>query len=100
MGFCKSLILNPVAPEVMNPYAVKQRYGDRLTIWGAVGTQSVLPHGTPADVRETVREYCKVLGKGGGFVIGPSHAIKEDVPWCNLEAFDRAVEEFGVYEGE
>jgi uroporphyrinogen decarboxylase len=91
-------ILNPVQPEAMNPYAVKQRYGDQLTLWGVVGTQTVLPRGTPAEVRQTVREYCEILGKGGGFVIGPSHAIKEDVPWCNLEAFYRAVEEFGVYE--
>lgn len=88
-------ILNPVQPEAIDPFEVKKRYGGRLTIWGGVGTQSVLPHGSPEDVRRTVLEYCKVLGTGGGFVIGPTHAIKEDVPWANIEAFYRAVEEFG-----
>jgi uroporphyrinogen decarboxylase len=90
-------ILNPIQPEAMDPFEVKRRYGKRITLWGTIGTQTVLPHFSPEEVRRTVKEYCSVLGKGGGFIIGPSHAIKEDVPWSNIEAFYRAVEEFGVY---
>ncbi len=89
-------ILNPVQPEVMDPFEVKRRYGERVTLWGTIGTQSVFPFFTPQEVRRTVKEYCAALGKGGGYVIGPTHAIKEDVPWANIEAFYHAVEEFGV----
>ncbi|HEY3378347.1 MAG TPA: uroporphyrinogen decarboxylase family protein [Armatimonadota bacterium] len=90
-------ILNPVQPEAMDPFEVKRRYGDRLTLWGTIGTQTVLPFYTPEDVRRTVKEYCAVLGKGGGYIIGPTHSLERDVPWENIEAFYRAVEEYGVY---
>jgi len=90
-------ILNPVQPEALDPFEVKRRYGDRLSLWGAVGTQTVFPFYTPEEVRCTVRQYCSALGEGGGYVIGPTHSLERDVPWENIEAFYRAVEEFGVY---
>ena len=51
-----------------------------------------LAHETP----EVIDEYCSVLGRGGGCVIGPTHSIAKDVPWKNIVAFYRAVEEYGV----
>jgi len=90
-------ILNPVQPEAIDPCMVKRRYGDRLTLWGTIGTQSLLPFSTPKEIRRTVREYCSTLGRGGGYVIGPSHSIEADVPWANIEALYQAIEEYGVY---
>lgn len=90
-------ILNPVQPEAINPFEVKKRYGTRLALWGTIGTQTVLPFYTPEEIRSTVKEYCQVLGKGGGYVIAPTHSIERDVTWENIEAFYRAVEEYGVY---
>jgi len=66
-------------------------------LWGTVGTQTVFPFYTPEEVRCTVREYCEVLGKGGGYVIAPTHSIEKDVTWENLVAFYRAVEESVKY---
>ena len=88
-------ILNPIQPEVMDPFHIKRAFGDRITLWGTVGTQSTLPFGTPKEVCEVVRNYCKTLGQGGGYVIAPTHAIKEDVPWENIRAFYEAVETYG-----
>ena len=62
-----------------------------LTLWGAVGTQTTLPYGTPTEVRSVVREYMRRLAPGGGYVIGPSHSINRDVPWANVLAFYEAV---------
>jgi uroporphyrinogen decarboxylase len=90
-------ILNPVQPEAMDPFEVKKRYGERLTLWGTIGTQTVFPFYTPEKVRQTVKEYCAALGKGGGYVIGPTHSIEKDVPWANIVAFYEAVEEYGSY---
>ena len=50
-------ILNPVQCSAagMDPDHLKKRYGGRLVFWGgAVDTQSVLPFGTPEQVREQV----------------------------------------------
>lgn len=90
-------ILNPIQPECMDPAEIKQHYGDRLSLWGTVGTQTILPHGTPAEVRNTVREYMRRLAPGGGYVIGPSHSINRDVPWENILAFYEGVREYGSY---
>jgi uroporphyrinogen decarboxylase len=87
-------ILNPVQPEAMDPVEVKKRYGDKLTLWGCVGVQHLFPFGTPAEMDATVRDYCRILGKGGGFVIGPTHSIERDVPWENIVAFYNAVEKY------
>ena len=86
-------ILNPIQPEAMDPFAVKRSYGSRLTLWGTIGTHTQLPIYSPAEVRRVVRQHCAGLGKGGGFVISPTHSIERDVPWENIEAFYRAVEE-------
>ena len=88
-------ILNPVQPECMDPFEIKQRYGDRLTLWGTIGTQSLLPFGTPAQIRRTVRDYIRILGADGGYVIGPTHSINRDVSRENIIAFYEAVQEFG-----
>ncbi|MBN2132704.1 MAG: hypothetical protein JW741_24600 [Sedimentisphaerales bacterium] len=90
-------ILNPIQPECMDPFEIKQRYGDRLTLWGTVGTQTTLPRGTPGEVQSVVREYMRRLAPGGGYVIGPSHSINRDVPWENILAFYEAVAEYGQY---
>ena len=80
-------ILNPVQPECMDPVAIKQEYGDKLAFWGAVGTQTTMPYGTPAEVRECVRHLFETVGKGGGFLCAPSHVLEPEVPWENIEAF-------------
>jgi uroporphyrinogen decarboxylase len=90
-------ILNPIQPECMDPFEIKARYGDRLTLWGTVGTQTTLPRGTPAEVRNVVREYMRRLAPGGGYVIGPSHSVNRDVPWENIVAFYEAVRDYGEY---
>ena len=90
-------VLNPVQPECMDAAQIKLEFGDRLAFWGAVGTQSTMPFGTPDDVRRVVKERIETVGKGGGFLISTTHTLEPDVPWPNLLAFIEAVEEFGGY---
>ncbi|NLF02928.1 MAG: hypothetical protein GX601_18345, partial [Anaerolineales bacterium] len=91
-------ILNPVQPECIDPVMVKQRYGDRLALWGTIGIQTTLPFGTPNDVRQEVRTRIETLGANGGLVLGPTHVVEADVPWYNLVALYEAIEEYGTYE--
>jgi uroporphyrinogen decarboxylase len=79
-------VLNPVQPECNDLRLIKQKYGDRLAFWGGIGVQSVMPHGTPADVRRAVRETSELLGAGGGFLLAPAHILDPSVPWENVEA--------------
>jgi uroporphyrinogen decarboxylase len=53
--------------------------------------QTTLPFGTVEDVRQEVEELISVLGEGGGYILGPSHAIQAGTPPENIVAmFDAA----------
>ncbi len=89
-------ILNPLQPEAMDIFAIKQRLGDHLAFWGGIGTQKLLPHGTPQEVRETVRRTIeRMSANGGGYLCSPAHMIRPEVPWANVMAFVETVKEFG-----
>lgn len=87
-------ILNPVQPECMDFADVHARFGDRLSFWGTIGTQTTLPFGTPAEVRANVERNLRLCGARGGIVIGPTHLIEPEVPWANLLAMKEACEQF------
>jgi uroporphyrinogen decarboxylase len=88
-------VLNPVQPECLDVVALQREYGDRLAFWGTIGTQTVMPWGTPDDVRRTVREMIELFGPG--LVIAPTHVLEPEVPWENVLALFEAVEEYGRY---
>lgn len=92
--------LNPVQTSAaeMDPAALKQKYGDRVTFWGGgIDTQHVLPFGTPAEVRDMVHDRMRVFGQGGGFVFNTVHNVQAGVPAENLVALYEAVNEFRDY---
>jgi uroporphyrinogen decarboxylase len=76
----------------MDPATLKETYGDRLCFAGGVSVQTTLPFGTPDDVRRETAALIKVLGKDGGYILGPSHAIQAGTPPENILAmFDTAL---------
>ena len=89
-------ILNPVQFNAagMDPQGLKDNFGDRITFWGGgVDTQKVLPYGTPAEVRAQVLDQYRILGAGGGMVLGSVHNVQADVPVENLVAMIDAIHE-------
>jgi len=90
--------INPVqVSAIPDPAELKAKYGDKLSFWGAIDTQHVLPHGTPEDVREEVKLRIRQLGRGGGYVAASVHNLNPDVPPQNIIAMSQAVREFGKY---
>lgn len=76
----------------MDPRLLKQRHGDLLCFEGGVSVQTTLPFGTPDDVRQEVEILISTLGKSGGYILGPSHAIQAGTPPENILAmFDTAL---------
>ena len=91
-------VLNPVQVAAFDdPAGVKVKYGDRLTFWGGIDTQKVLPKGTPREVREEVKLRIRQFGAGGGFVAAAVHNMQPDIPPENVLAMSKAVKELGVY---
>lgn len=88
-------LLNPVhvaAKDMGDTARLKREFGDRLCFNGAIDTQTVLPHGTPEEVRAEVRRRIKDLAPGGGYILSAVHCLQPDVPPENICAmFDEAV---------
>jgi len=77
--------------EGNDPAELKKNYGKDISFFGAINCQKTLPFGSTEDVRKEVRERFRVLGKGGGYIVGPDHSIQKNMPWQNIEAlFDEA----------
>lgn len=85
-------VLDPIQPvgPGMRPEGLKAEFGDRLCFHGGIDMQDLLPKGSPAQVEAEVRRYCKVLGAGGGYILGPAHLFQPDVPPENILAVYRA----------
>ncbi|HUT51765.1 MAG TPA: uroporphyrinogen decarboxylase family protein [bacterium] len=86
--------VNPVqiSCKGMDPRALKDKYGDRLTLWGGgCDTHAVLPGGDPAAVRAHVKKQVEILAPGGGFVFQQVHNIMSEVQPANIIAMFEAV---------
>ena len=93
-------ILNPVQVSAagMDSARLKQKYGKNLSFWGGgCDTQTVLPRGTPDEVRAEVKRRIRDLAPGGGFVFNPVHNIQPNVPPANIVAMFDAAQEMGRY---
>jgi len=93
-------ILNPVHTRAtgMEPAGLKRDFGDSLCFWGGgVDTQTVLPHGTPEEVRDDVLRHVDALAPGGGWVFSAIHNIQADVPAENLVTMYQTLAENGAY---
>lgn len=87
-------VLNPVQPECMDFKEIHDRYGDRISFHGTVGTQTTMPFGTPEEVAETVRRNLDICGKKGGLLVCPTHLLEPEVPWENIKAYLDACREY------
>ncbi len=90
--------INPVQVSALgDTAALKSRFGKKLSFWGGIDTQHVLPHGSLEDVEAEVRLRIRDLAPGGGFVLGPVHNIQPDVPPQNILMMADAARKFGAY---
>ena len=44
-----------------------------------IGTQTVMPFGSPEKVDRVCKEMIEKMGKGGGFILSPTHVIEPEV---------------------
>lgn len=91
--------LNPVqvAARDMDSAKLAAEFGDKLSFWGGIDTQFVLPKGTVDDVKAEVRRRISDLAPGGGYIVGAVHNIQPDVPVENILAMYEAAREYGQY---
>jgi uroporphyrinogen decarboxylase len=86
-------VIESVQPEAagMNPYELKRAWGDKITFWGCLGSQSTIPFGTPTELREEIRSLRSHMSRGGGYILAPAKPLRSETPTENAIAL---VEEF------
>jgi uroporphyrinogen decarboxylase len=86
-------VLESVQPEAagMCPYDLKEKWGDRITFWGGLGSQSTIFRGAPEEIRREIRRLRTEMSRGGGYILAPAKALRTETPTENAVA---VVEEF------
>ncbi len=75
----------------MDPYGLKRDFGDQLALHGAVDVQGWLQRSTPSEIEVEVNRLMDEVGRGGGYILGPSHQLQPDTPIENVLAVYRTV---------
>lgn len=74
----------------LSPLELKKKFGHKISFFGGINTQK-LPFAKTAEIRQEVISCIDILGKGGGYILGPDHTINFDVPPRNtVEMFNAA----------
>lgn len=92
-------VLNPIQSECMDFAQIHTKYGDQISFHGTVGTQTVMPHGTPKEVKETVWRNLDIAGKKGGLFVAPTHMLEPEVPFENILAYVDACRSYSPNKG-
>lgn len=89
-------VLDPlqVAADGMDPTGLKRDFGDRICFSGGVDEQELLPRGTPEQIREGVFRLLDTMMPGGGFILGPTHNLQDDIPTANVVAMYEAARDW------
>ncbi|MDO8587036.1 MAG: uroporphyrinogen decarboxylase family protein [Armatimonadota bacterium] len=79
----------------MEREGLKRDFGDKLIFHGGVDNQQTLPFGSVDDVRREVIDNYRILGEGGGYILGPCHNIQAVGPPENVVAMYETGYEYG-----
>jgi len=86
-------VINPVQPDCMDAKFIKEEFGDRIAMWGTVGSAMLWTNGSPEQIQKEVYDRIKLLGPEG-LLLAPAYDL-DYVPPENIAAFIEAVEKWG-----
>lgn len=89
--------VNPFEPPVMDLKVAKEKWGDRICLWGNIDLVHTLPYGTPAEVEAEVKQRIKDAGEGGGYICATANSITGFCKIENIFAMTAAVRKYGTY---
>ena len=92
-------VYNPVQPNVegSDPQELKNKYGDRISFFGGIDQQELLPSGDIKRIQSEIKKRINILGKNRGYILAPAHILQPDVSADTIEAFIKYAIESGRY---
>jgi len=90
-------LLNPIQWRCpgMEREGLKQDFGRKVVLHGAMDNQQTLPFGSVDDVRREVLDNLRILGRDGGYILAPCHNIQPLTPPENVVAMYETAYENG-----
>jgi len=93
IGFAGVHLVNP---ELNDLLAIKKQWAGRLALSGGIPT-TLLAQGTREQIEAAVRDTCRTLAPGGGYVFGSSQGMSKEVPLESLIALVWAFRRYSRY---
>lgn len=78
-------LFDPFQPEVMDVFEIHHEYYGKISFLGGLSVQKTLPYGSVKDVRQESIKLLNNLGRKGGYIFSPSHALTSDIPVENIQ---------------
>jgi len=76
---------------------LKRDVGSRLAFIGGVDTVTLMRNGTVEQVRDEVKRCIDILAPGGGYILGGSQCLTDDIPLENVIAMYETAVAYGRY---
>jgi uroporphyrinogen decarboxylase len=86
-----------VTAKGMEPRALKRDFGDRLFFAGSIDAMRTLITAAREEIEAEVRDRIDVLGRGGGFILGPSQGFLPEIPIENIALLYKSGYKYGFY---
>lgn len=79
--------IDPMQPEILDMDYIIREYGKDVIFFGALGCQSTIPLGSPADVLAEAKKRTRQFSLGGArYIMGPAGSIPNEAPEQNVAA--------------
>jgi len=91
-------VIHPVqASAGMDHAKFKEKYGNKLCLYGGLDITHTLPYGTEEEIINEVKREMEILKPGGGFIFCTSHAIQPDTDLSKVEIAYKVALMYGKY---
>jgi len=71
---------------------IKEKYGDKLCLWGNIDLDYIMSFAKPEEVRRKVRETIDIANIEGGFILSTCNAMIDSIPSENVIAMMQEAE--------
>lgn len=81
-------ILNPIqiSADGMQLNKLAEKFHGKVTFYGGIDTQYLLPNGPEDLIRDGVRQAISLFGLHGGFILSGSQGLMDDIPYAHAVA--------------
>ena len=85
--------INPLQPNVVNTREFKNKFNNKMAVYGGLDNCFIIPEGSPEQIRQHVLETFDILGRPDGSLIFSTHDIPYETPRENIDALVSAIKE-------